>query len=131
MILNFRKTSKHDFPEIDRINGGEFYFKRGELSIVDGVISDVNGKTIAFGIVKPRAEAIFIADKNLPTITRAKALKELMRVAIWGTKKANINQLHVFVSSPELAKSLIKHYGFSKVEEIVLVKNLNHKGHKI
>lgn len=126
-MLHFRKTRRVDIAEVQRLNDGEFHFEGGELSVVDGIIYDSFGKTIAFGIVKPMAEAIFITDKTVPRITRAKALKELMRVAIWGTKKANISQLHVFVAEPRLAESLKKYYGFEEVKEIVLVKNLKGK----
>jgi hypothetical protein len=122
-MLKFRRTKKKDIPSVEKMNGGEFLFKPGELSIIDGIVSE-DDTDLAFGIVKPFAEAIFVADKSKSKIKRAKALNILMNVATVGTHRAGIKQLHVFVADAKLAESLEKHHGFIRCPEIVLVKNL-------
>lgn len=123
-MLRFRKTRPSDFPDIRRMNHDQFAFTQGELTIVDGVVYNDNNETIAFGIVKPFAEAIFITDESKSSYSRGKALNILMSVATAGTRNANLKQLHVFVEDKELAKGLIEHHEFKLCPEIVLVKNL-------
>jgi len=122
--MMYRVTQRKDFPVIEKMNAGEFYFRVGDLSIVDGVIEDDTGKVVAFGIVKPFAEAVFICDQDEPRVTRGKALNMLMDTAIAGTRARNLRQLHVFVSDPKLAEALKKHHGFELCPEMVLVKTL-------
>lgn len=123
-MLKFRKTKVGDFSAIAEMNNDEFLFKQGELSIVDGVIINDKEEIVAFGIVKPFAEAIFIANYKTSQFARGKALNILMSVAIAGTQKFGAQQLHVFVEDPKLAEGLIKHHGFLLCPEIKLVKNL-------
>lgn len=124
-MLRYKKTRLSDIAEVERMNEGKYAFTPGELTIVDGLIyDDETNKNIAFGIVKPFAEAVFITDKEANKVSRGKALNILMNVAITGTHRAGMKQLHVFVSDPKLAEALKNHHGFELCPEFVLVKNL-------
>ena len=124
MIL--REAFYNDLPLIDKLNHAQKYFKIDNLDnlIIDRLVFDDNGKSVAYGMVKKLAEAILLVNPEAPLLIRAKAMRELMQYAEFGAKKEGCDQLHCFVSDLRLAKALVKHYGFIKSEDIVLVKNL-------
>lgn len=100
-------------------------FKLRDLNniIIDRIVREDN-KTIAYGIVKKMAEAIILVNPNVSLVSRAKALRELMKYAEFGARSQNCQQLHCFVKNERLAKALEKHFNFVRSEDIVLVKNL-------
>lgn len=120
-----RKPNKNDIAQINNINSQQdFKLDNFDNCIIESVVDNGDGKILAYGIVKDLAEAIFLVDLTLPTITRAKAMQELMQIALFGTARKNIKQLHVFVKDRELANSLIKHFNFIESKDIILVRNI-------
>lgn len=115
-----REINKNDIPEIEKLNSQQ-EFKLRDISncIVDRIVPNV-----AYGIVKHFGEAIILVNPDAPKISRAKALRELMKIAIFGTKKLGLTQLHCFVSDESVAKLLEKKFGFVRSTDIVMVKNL-------
>lgn len=93
--------------------------------VIDRLIVDGFNIPIAYGVVNTTAEAIILVNDEMPLATRAKALRELMHFAEFGTTKAGISQLHCFVKDEKLAKLLEKKFDFIRTKDIVLVKNLD------
>src|SRR5690348_11256608 len=123
-MLRLRDWNKHDLAKIKNLNEQQnFRLLNLDNCVIDKVV-ECDNKIIAYGIVKEMSEAIILLDLNEPKITRVKALKELMKAAIFGASKKGHRQLHVFVSDRQLAESLKKHYGFIESQDIVLVRNL-------
>jgi hypothetical protein len=113
------------FTDKDNISDIEHsYPMPGPQNIIIGRAVDVNDKLSGYGIVKHHAEAMFEIDRTLPPITRMRALKELMHIAIFGASNARCEQLHVFVKDRRLADYLKKHFGFVETKDIVLAKEL-------
>jgi hypothetical protein len=122
--LKIREVKKEDILDIEALNKQQdFSIDTIDDYIIDRIVVE-NDKPIAYGIVKKMAEAIILVDKQVPKITRSKALIELMKVAIFGAKAADYSQLHVFVKDEKLACALEKHFGFKRAEDIVLVLNI-------
>lgn len=124
MVL--REAFYNDLPLIDKFNHAQKDFKINNLDnmIIDRLVFDDNGNSVAYGLVKRMAEAIMLVNSEASLLTRAKAMRELMQYAEYGAKKEKCDQLHCFVSDKRLARTLSKHYGFIQSEDIVLVKNL-------
>lgn len=101
----------------------DFKLKNINNAIIDKIVM-INDNPIAYGIVKRLAEAIILVNPSAPLISRAKAMRELMSYAEYGSKKEGCEQLHCFVSDEKLAKTLIKHYNFIQTKDIVLIKNI-------
>lgn len=119
-----RNFKPEDTADVIRINAQQdFRIKDRYSCIVDATVEN-NGNIVAYGIVKNLAEAIVLVDLEKPKLTRMKAIRELMKVAMFGAARKGIPQLHCFVSDRALADLLIKHYGFVESKDIVLVKNI-------
>lgn len=110
---------------IDALNRAQDDFKLDQTSknIIDRIVFDGN-IPVAYGVVKKLAEAIILVNPEVPILTRAKAMRELMKFAEYGTKQEGCSQLHCFVKDYNLSDSLVKHFGFIPTRDIVLVKNL-------
>jgi len=96
------------------------------IPVIERTILDDKNEPIAYGVVQLTAEAIILTDPDIPIITSAKAMRELMQWAEFGTDKAGISQLHCFVknTNEKLARTLERKFGFIRTKDIVLVKNL-------
>ena len=118
-----REISNSDLNTINKLNEQQdFKITSLKNKVVDAIVED--NDIIAYGVVKVFAEAIILVDKDASIIKRVKALRKLMTRAFLGCKEHGIEQIHVFVKDEKLAKSLEKHFGFTKTSDIVLVKNL-------
>jgi hypothetical protein len=124
--MRIKAVTDKDLQLISELNALQSDFK---LSNFDNVIIErlaiESNKVIAYGVVKNMAEAIILVNPNVPKITRAAALAELMQYAEFGASKAGINQLHCFVKDEKLARLLEKKFDFIRTKDIVLVKNLD------
>lgn len=122
--VRVRAIEKNDIPEIERLNELQD-FKLNNISncIIDNIAID-DDRTIAYGIVKHFAEAVILVNPESTRLSRAKALRELLKVAVFGTKKAGLTQLHCFVSDEKVAQLLEKKFNFIRSKDICLVKNI-------
>lgn len=120
MELHLRSITTDDIPEINKLNEHQHF----KLENLENCIIDQLAPGVAYGIVKHFAEAIILVNPEVPKITRAKALRELMKIAIFGSKKAGLAQLHCFCRDESVAKLLERKFGFIRTKDIVLVKNL-------
>lgn len=116
--------SRRDLDNIEELNKLQD-FKLTDLNhcIVDRIVYE-GTEVIAYGIVKRMAEAILLVNPAMPLITRAKAMRELMKVAEAYSAKAECQQLNCFVKDQKLAKSLEKQFGFKLTSDLVLSKEL-------
>lgn len=122
--LNFRPLEETDYLELNRLNKQQdFDLDNIDNPIIDGFITS-NENIVAYGIVKHFAEAVILLDLNTSKRTRIGALRELMKVAIFGTERAGLKQLHVFTKNKQVARLLMKHFNFKLEESISLVRNL-------
>lgn len=120
-----RNVTDKDLENIRYLSSLQKDFKLDCLdgAIIQKIVFD-NNKLIAYGIVKKLAEAIMLVDPSAPKLTRAKAMRELMQFAEFGSKREGCEQLHCFISDPFLAESLEDHFGFIKSKDIVMAKNI-------
>lgn len=116
--------SKKDLDNIEELNKlQDFKLKDINHCIVDRIIYD-GTEVIAYGIVKRMAEAILLVNPKISLITRAKAMRELMKIAEAYSAKEDCQQLHCFVKDEKLARSLEKQFGFKLTSDLVLSKDL-------
>lgn len=124
-MLSVRKRKAEDIGAINDLNQKQaFRITSIDNCIIDRMVVDGNDLPIAYGIVKDFAEAIILVDTKAPKLSRTKALRELMKVAIFGTKSAGLTQLHCFVRDENVARLLERKFNFIRTSDIVLVKNL-------
>jgi len=118
--VKIRPWRREDVDPIDRIwrahHSSDFSVPDRRDSITDSVVVE-NERLIAYGQVKHFAEAMFIVDKDASRRERANALKLLMTQAFIGTRKAGLNQIYAFISDPDFALLIEKHFGFTRVTE--------------
>ncbi len=124
MIL--RNITPSDMMLIEALNEQqpEFKINLGN-SIVDRIVMD-NDKVVGYGIVKNFAEAVILLNNEASLLSRLDAMDRLMSVAVEGTKKKGIEQLHCFVNpgNQRLLNSLKKRYDFIETKDLVLVRNI-------
>lgn len=120
-----KEVTKNDLDTIEELNKMQDGFKLRSLDncIIDRLAFE-NGDVIAYGIVKKLAEACILVNHKMPKITRAKAMRELMKYAELGAKKAGCEQLHCFTKNNLVALTLERQFGFERNQDIVTVKNL-------
>ena len=120
-----RNVNDKDFEIIKKLNESENFRLAGSGHIIIDKIVEENDITIAYGVCKRNAEAIILIDSSFNLIKKSKAMRELILYAELGAYKDKCDQLQCFVSSEKLAKTLEKHFGFTRREEtILLVKDL-------
>jgi hypothetical protein len=103
----WRKHHSNDFSVPDRRN-----------AVVDAVVEDDNGEVIAYGQVRLFAEAMFILDLDARARDKIEALKLLMLEAFRGTDSAGLRNLYAFISDPEFADLIEKHFGFERADKV-------------
>lgn len=121
-----KAVDSEDTKIVDWLNDQQNGFRINNFKnlIIEKIIYDDNKNPIAYGIVKKLAEAILLINPEMPKITRAKAMRELMKFAEYGAKHEGCDQLHCFVKDEKLADLLESKFGFQRSQDIVLVKNL-------
>lgn len=118
-----RSITLDDVKIIEELNKvQDFKLKDIDKCIIDKIVFE-GDKPIAYGIVKRMAEAIILVNHNVPILLRARAMRELMSYAELGAKREGCEQIHVFVKDSVLAKSLVRHFNFRKIQDIGLVKD--------
>ena len=123
MIISVIRTE--DLDTIEMLNKlQDFKLKNLSNCIIDRIVYEDDKTPIAYGIVKRMAEAILLVNPEISIITRAKAMRELMKYAEFGATREGCQQLHCFVHKEELAESLEEHFGFVRSKDIVMVKEL-------
>jgi hypothetical protein len=114
MIIS-RSLRGEDLVSINRI-----FEKQPELGVpslqnlvVNGVIENTdNNQIIAYGAVKLFGEAVLILDKDISKKHKAKAIREVMRIAISFSRNRNLEYLYLISNSDSFTKVLSKNYGF-------------------
>lgn len=124
--MNFRSVKEFDIPQLARLQREHPDFHELNINkyLIDGVVADSDENVVAYGIVIPFAEAVFLPDISRSKEDKVIALRTLMRHAIYGTEKAGIKQLHCFIKDDGFAEVMKKHYGFKPCEGQALVLNL-------
>lgn len=117
MIKLYPLTST-DYEDIDRL--WKLYWSDKSLppasrAIVNAVAKDEDGRIIAYGTVHHFAEAMLCIDPTARYRDRALATKLLMFEAYRGTEKAGLKELYSFISDPDFALLIEKHFGFLRV----------------
>ena len=120
-----KEVGLEDVPEIVELTKQQpdFFLPDIDNCVIDRIIYQ-DGIPVAYGIVREMAEAIILVNYKMPKISRMKALKELMSIAIFGATRKGHHQLHVFVKDDKLAELLKNKFGFVQTQDIVLVRNL-------
>lgn len=105
------------FPDLESL----LYFSRKE-------VVDENGRVIAAAFLRLTSEAILIQAPELPRAARAKILKALVVEMDKDLKAFGLDDVHVFISEPEVEKTVTyytKRLGFVKVSGVPLMRRVN------
>ena len=117
--------SDRDMLELNRINRQQkFDIEEIDNCISDHIIRDGKGDMIAYGIIKNFAEATILLDLDRSKRTKIKALTELVELGEIIARNNNISQIHAFVKEPLLATTYVKHFGYRRVNDIPLLKDI-------
>jgi L-amino acid N-acyltransferase YncA len=113
--MELRSFRWEDVPEISKIwddyHADLYGLPNRRTSIVDAVVEH-NSKIVGYGQVKLFAEGMMFLDKSASLRTRIGALKLLMREAFRGTEQAGLQEMYVFITDPNFALLMQKHYHF-------------------
>lgn len=86
--------------------------------VIDAIAYDTtNERIIGYGQVKLFAEAQLFLDPTCRKRDRAKALQLLMAEAERGVRRADLEDLYIFIKDPDFAVLIAKRYGFYRVTE--------------
>lgn len=122
--MKFDVVTRFDTGIIQDLNElQDFKLKNNGHTIIERIARE-DEIVIAYGVVKRQAEAIILVNPHVPVISRAKAMRELMKYAEIGALKADCEQLHCFTLDEKLALTLEEKFGFTRVKRITLVKDL-------
>jgi hypothetical protein len=90
-------------------------------SISSFVVLDENdGEIVAGGSIRPIAEMSAVTNLNKSPRLRRTALLDMLQVATFVLRETPMNQLHVFIQSPDWERQLIKS-GFRRTKGNALV----------
>ena len=111
--------------ELNRINRQQkFDIEEIDNCIGDHIIRDGKGDMISYGIIKNFAEALILIDLDRSKKDKINALSETIKVGESVARDNKISQLHVFVKDQSLANTLVKHYGYRRINDIPLLKDI-------
>ena len=97
--------------------------------IVNGVVENTDsGQVIAYGAVKLFGEAILILDRDISKKHKAKAIREVMQIAISFSRGKKLEYLYLISNSESFTKVLRKNYGFKNCPGELLLLDLNSSG---
>jgi L-amino acid N-acyltransferase YncA len=127
--MELRSFRWEDVPEISKIwethHSEDFGLPNRRSAVIDAVIED-HGKIIAYGQVKLFAEAMLFLDKSASLRARVTALRLLMLEAFRGAEQAGIQEIYAFITDPNYALLLQKHFKFYQADKPgeLLIKEL-------
>jgi hypothetical protein len=125
IVREFNEKDLEQIEEIHRkFHAQHFSFPEIANAYARIVVSDGN-KILGYGQIKDLTEAEMILDLSLPVKTREFVLTELIREAVFSSKKhRNEEHIHSFVTNPRFGSILQKHYGFRECKGKALVKEI-------
>ncbi len=121
-MLRIRPAAPKDFGFISRL------YKERECNIeflhIESaqIVEDEDGNLIALGVMNRILEATFLVEKNVSKRKRIEALKILMTKADIVAKRLTFTNYHVFSSSKEMTKLLLRKFKFTVTVSEVLLK---------
>ena len=127
--IKLRSFSWDDVPAISKIwedhHSDHFGLPNRRSSVIDAVVEHDN-KIIAYGQLKLFAEAMLFLDKSAPLRARATAWRLLMLEAFRGAEQAGIREIYAFITDPNYALLLQKHFHFFQADKPgeLLIKEL-------
>lgn len=120
--MKIRLILPSDLEQIRNFHNLDFPLPDFEKSVVSAVVED-EGRIVAAGAVEALAEANFVSDLSTTVKTRLLSMDRLMSFAVHGSRQVGYTQLHVFTNE-DMARILMKHFGFEPCRGIALVRNL-------
>jgi hypothetical protein len=127
--MELRSFRWSDTPAISKIwedHHSDYYgLPNRRSSIVDAVVED-NGKIVGYGQVKLFAEAMLFLDKSASLRSRVNAFRMLILEGFRGTERAGIQEIYAFVTDPDFALIMQKHFKFYQADKPgeLLIKEL-------
>lgn len=99
MIRNFKDSDIFDLEDLHEGSEKNFVFPNynSPINICKKTILDETGKIVGTCWVHLTAEVGIIIDSNMPTITRAKLIKEVFESQLQDVKKTDLEDVHVFI----------------------------------
>lgn len=121
MIL--RELRPEDLEKLNAINGYENQIDIAlDANTLSGaIVEDNKGRIISGGIIRSISEVVLVTDKNVNSISRIKAINELIQYGEYVSKKSGRNEIHAFVTDKRFEDFLIK-LGFRESNGKCLVR---------
>lgn len=121
MSFTVRPAVPEDFKQILSWDARRVAELTPRPNILDDAVVQYDDGIAAYGAIKLFAEAVLSVNHNMSKQAQGAAFSQLMRLAIGACVHKNIEQLHVFTSSPDFESVLKKHFGFEPIKESGLV----------
>lgn len=121
-MLKNRALTPNDINEVRRLHElhySDFDFPKFEELICGFVIEDEKNEIVMAGGVEAIGEALLVTNKEKSRIKIGKGLVLAQNISNYICWKANIRELHAFVTDDNYAQHLIQH-GFEPRNEKVL-----------
>lgn len=116
-----------DVKDIDRIWRKHHAEAFGVPSLDNSVAHTItlkDGKILAGGMLKALGELVMILDLDAPVGARVRALTMLLDQAEKEARTHGFEQTHIFTNE-KFARVLEDHYGYRRVKDVVLVKEVS------
>lgn len=125
MIASMRQVRPGDVPALMQLDGSRPDDMNPGPGTLEAILIEADDCIVAYGALKLRAEVVVATNKNLPSMTRAHALKAMLDYAKRYVEKEEItSELYAFTSDSEFIGFIKKHFGFEEVPERSLVLDL-------
>lgn len=125
MSIRIRRLEADDVEHIKQLH--EKYYSEFEFPdffnrfLSRFAIVDEKDEIVIAGGVRPIAETVIITDPNKSEIKIGRALIESLRCSLFTCARANVDELHAFVTNASYASHLERH-GFSRRSPALSVK---------
>ncbi len=124
IVRSYRDSDLKRVDEIwKKFYSTEFCLPDLSNTITHAIIEN-DGIITGFGEVKLFAEALMVIDKDQSLRVKTDTARALIYKGINDSTSAGLRQLHVSVHDLRFAEVMEKHFGFERVKDIIMVRNL-------
>lgn len=111
--MNITKLNEMQYNQLRAIHEkhykDEFSFPDFSHKYIDlFCISSCDGRVVCAGGVRHILESVIITDKDMPALTRIKALQTMHQATTFSTDRLGFKEFHVFIQDENYERQLIK-----------------------
>ncbi len=92
--------------------------------IIDDTIVEVENEVVAYGILKPFAEAVITLDHTRSKRIKLEAIQQMLWMAEKKCKEMKISNLHFFTENEQFAQLMMNKFDFQEIMGKSFVKEL-------